>query len=39
LLVTVRPNNGLKFEIGIVHDLSCHPISPRLAERGETLLR
>jgi len=25
LLVTV--NNRLKFEIEIVHDLSCHPIS------------
>jgi len=28
LLVTV--NNGLKFEIEIVHDLSCHPINLHL---------
>ena len=25
-LLLVTANNGLKFEIEIVHDLSCHPI-------------
>ena len=28
LLVTV--NNRLKFEIEIIHDLSCHPICPSI---------